>query len=603
MKGGDPVGQKIPKELFDEVIAKNDIVDVVSQYVQLTKAGRNYKGLCPFHSENTPSFVVSPDKGIYKCFGCGEGGNAVTFVSQLEGLSYPEAVLRLANAANIQTDFINPIKATKRSSASSKEFEMMSFVQGFYHYYLKHTKEGKEALAYLKERQLSEEMIEKFNIGLAPTHGDALVKTLEHNQYPLAAAKHLGLLNEYEGKFFDRFKSRIMFPIHDKTGQVVGFSGRVFGDEDQSMGKYVNSPESQLFQKSKLVYHLNEAKYAIRRQNRVLLFEGFLDVISAVEAGFLESVATMGTALTEEHALELRRLTDNVTICYDGDKAGQAAAIKAIRLLAKHNFSVTVLLLPDKLDPDEYIKQYGNEAFASLLERAIPGFDFEYYQIKKQFNLSFLTHKEQFKSQIFQLVDHANTNTLKELLLKQLAVDSSISYEGLLNEYQRNKSQVYKNSNINKNKNANEQIQSNHLRDTKYDRSEKMLIHYMLKDRAVALKVEKELKGYFFDAIRRNIVLYILDYYTMHETMDLQFFLHWIDEELVKPMTDIIFQYESLPPLQSYDVIDDLIDVVKQYMYKIQLESLKREIAQTLDETQKLKLLGKVNALKQQFGK
>ena len=595
--------QKIPKALFDEVIAKNDIVEVVSQYVKLTKAGRNYKGLCPFHGENTPSFVVSPDKGIYKCFGCGEGGNAVSFLSHLEGLSYPEAVLHLAKAANIQTDLVQNFIPSKKESVNSKESELMSFVQDFYHYYLNHTKEGKEALAYLKERAMSDEMIEKFKIGLAPTHHDALVKTLEKNNYSPFQANQLGLLNEYEGSFYDRFKSRIMFPICDKVGQVVGFSGRIFGDQDQSMGKYVNSPESSMFQKSKLVYNLNEAKYAIRRQNRVLLFEGFLDVISAVEVGFLESVATMGTALTDAHAQELRRLTDQVVVCYDGDKAGKAATIKAIHTLTKYQFNVTVIQLPDQLDPDEFIKTQGKEAFERLLERAVPGFDFEYDQIRRQFNLNFLTHKETFKEHIFNLVVSTPSNTLKELLLKQLATDISISYDVLLQEYQRSKSQVYKNSNINKNKNTNVQVQSPHLRDTKYDRSEKMLIHYMLKDRAVALKVEKELNGYFFDSIRRNIVLYILDYYTMHETMDLQFFLHWIDDELIKPMTDIIFEYESLPPLINEDVINDLIDVVKQYMYKIQLESLKREIAQTLDDEQKLKLLGKVNVLKQQFGK
>ena len=199
------------------------------------------------------------------------------------------------------------------------------------------------ALAYLHDRGMSDETIAKFGIGLAPSYSDALVKTLANNRYSLDVAMKLGLLNEHNGQYYDRFKSRIMFPIFDKIGHVVGFSGRVFLEGDTHLGKYVNSPESPIFQKGKLIYHLNDAKLAIRRYNRVLLFEGFLDVISAVEAGFVESVATMGTALTDDHSRELRRLTDQIILCFDGDKAGLAAANKAIPILMAHNFSISVI--------------------------------------------------------------------------------------------------------------------------------------------------------------------------------------------------------------------------------------------------------------------
>ena len=594
---------RIPQELFDQVVEKSDIVDVISDYVQLSKAGKNYKGLCPFHGENTPSFVVSPDKGIYKCFGCGEGGNVVSFISSIEAISYPQAVLKLAKRAGIETNIVLQSDESVQDAKFKNEFDILEFAKGFYHYYLNHTKEGNVALAYLHDRGMSDETITKFGIGLAPSYSDALVKTLANNRYSLDVAMKLGLLNEHNGQYYDRFKSRIMFPIFDKIGHVVGFSGRVFLEGDTNLGKYVNSPESPIFQKGKLIYHLNDAKLAIRRHNRVLLFEGFLDVISAGEAGVVESVATMGTALTEDHSRELRRLTDQIILCFDGDKAGLAAANKAIPILMAQNFSVSVVEIPNKMDPDEFIKTYGKEAFAKLIDQAIPAIDYQYRYIKRQFNLEFVSHREQFKRQIYQFAYTLQSHTLQELILKKLAYDISIGEQSILQEFNSGKSQVYKNSNINNNKNENRQIQSRQLRDTKYERSEKMLIHYMLKERRVALQVEKELNGYLNDPTRRNIVLYILDYYTTHETMNLQYFLNWIDEALVKPITDIIFECESLPPLGSDEVIHDLIFVVKEYVYKAQMEQLKKQISEATLDHEKLELLGKVNQLKQQFGK
>lgn len=594
---------RIPQELFDQVAAQSDIVDVISDYVQLSKAGKNYKGLCPFHGENTPSFVVSPDKGIYKCFGCGEGGNVISFVSQLEAISYPQAILKLAKRAGIQTDFVANFDDQNQEGKYKSEYDLLEFSKGFYHYYLNHTKEGKVAQDYLSQRGLSKEMIEKFEIGLSPSYSDALVKTLTNNQFSSDQALQLGLLNEHNGQYYDRFKSRIMFPIFNKVGKVVGFSGRVFLDGDTNLGKYVNSPESPLFQKGKLIYNFHEAKLAIRRQNRVVLFEGFLDVISAVEAGILESVATMGTAFTEDHGRELRRLTDQVIICFDGDKAGLAAANKAIPILLSQNFSVSVVEIPNKMDPDDFIKSKGKEAFIKLIDQAIPAIDYQYRYLKRQFNLEFMSHRDQFKRQIYHFAYTLQSVTLQELVLKKLAQDIAIGEQSILQEFASGKSQVYKNTNINNNKKEISQMSSKHLRDTKYDRSEKMLIHYMLKERRVALQVEKELNGYLNDPTRRNIVLYILDYYTIHETMNLQYFLNWIDEALVKPITDIIFECENLPSLNNDNVIRDLIAVVKEYVYRAQMDELKKQISEATLDHEKLELLGKVNQLKQQFGK
>lgn len=596
-------GGRIPQEIFDKVLSQTDIVDVISDYVQLTKAGKNYKGLCPFHGENTPSFIVSPDKGIYKCFGCGQGGNVISFISQLESLSYPQAIVKLAKRAGLETEDLPQLEEDKNEIQHKKEHEVLEFVKGFYHYYLKHTKDGKQALEYLEKRGMSLESIDKFEIGLAPSLSDALVKTLNNNQYPLPLGVQLGVLNEHNGKYYDRFRSRIMFPITDEFGKVVGFSGRAYIEGDDTLGKYINSPETPLFQKSKLIYHLSEAKLAIRRQNRVLLFEGFLDVISAVEIGFTESVATMGTAFTEEHGRQLRRLTDQIILCFDGDKAGLAAANKTISILQAQNFKINVIEIPSNMDPDDYIKNYGKEAFSNLVEQGVPAVDFQYRFLKRQFNLEFVTHRDQFKGLVFQLASSLQNPSLQELLLKKLAQDISIGELGILKEFENQKSQVYKNTKNNNNKNEIIQHQRKKTTDTKYDRSEKMLIHYMLKDRHVALKVEKELNGYLNDSIRRNITLYILDYYATNETMNLQYFLNWINEDLVKPITDIIFECDTLPTLSSDEVIEDLITVVKKYVYKIKIEELKKQISESVSDYEKLTLLGKVNQLKQQINR
>ncbi|MCL1950964.1 MAG: DNA primase [Turicibacter sp.] len=594
---------KIPQEVFDRVLGKTSIVDVVGDYVQLTKAGRNYKGLCPFHGENTPSFVVSPDKGIYKCFGCGMGGNAISFVSQLEGISFPQAVAKLAQRAGIEVSDL-PQTALAPATADSpqqKQYEALEFAQGFFHYFLLHSKEGAQARGYLKERGISDESIAKFGIGLAPSLRDGLAQTLGQNELSLPDAVAAGLLGEHNGRYYDRFKSRIMFPIRDPNGKAVGFSGRSYLPDDDSMSKYINSPETGLFVKNRLVYNFSEARLHIRRQNRVLLFEGFLDVISAVKAGFLESVATMGTALTENHAALLRRVTDQVLICYDGDKAGNAATNKAISILKAKQFNVSVVELPQGMDPDDYISKNGVEAFGQLVSASVPAVDYQYRFEKRQLNLEFISHQEAFKKTIFYLAKIQETPTLQELILKKLAADINVGESGILKEFQNENHQVYKNPGFNNNKNEMHSAPKKSRGSSKYEKSEKMLIFYMLKERGVALKIDKELNCALNDTVRRNIAMYILDYYTTQESMNLQYFLNWLDEEMVKSLTEILFDCESLPEAPAEGVIDDLIAVVKEYVYKIQVEQLKRQIGQAATDQEKLELLGKVSQLKQQF--
>ena len=322
------------KQLADNIRARVSVVDVVGRYVQLSKSGNNHKGLCPFHHEATPSFLVSEDKGIYKCFGCGEGGDAISFLSKMEGISYGEALGRLAENVGVDQKILRQLQRNNARDNFEKEFEILKFAQGFYQYYLLNTEEGKMALDYLASRGITKDVIQQFGIGLAPLDGSLLIKALESNSFSFEVAKNAGLIGQGErGDYYSQFKSRVMFQVTNEQGNVVGFSGRTYLSGDVSHAKYVNSPESRVFQKSQIVYHLHEAKKMARTTGKLLLFEGFLDVIAAHKAGFAESVATMGTAITTSHAKILSRHVRTVILVFDGDKAGLAATAKAIPIL------------------------------------------------------------------------------------------------------------------------------------------------------------------------------------------------------------------------------------------------------------------------------
>jgi len=358
------MGARIPDEKINEIRQAVDIVDVISEYVQLKKQGRNYFGLCPFHSENTPSFSVSPEKQIYYCFGCGAGGNVFSFLMEHDGLSFQEAVMKLAEKANITLELSHPVHSGK--SAKSRETEQMiaahELLCKFYHHILVNTKDGQHALEYLHNRGFTREQIEKYQIGYALNSRDFAYKLLTERNFSPSLLEKAGLIirSERDGDYFDRFRNRIMFPIFDGKGNTVAFSGRALGEDEP---KYLNSPETPVFDKSKILYNFHLARPFIRKMQQVVLFEGFADCIAAERSGVENGVATMGTSLTAEHVSLIRRNTDTVTICYDSDQAGKEAALRAGRLLVEAGCQVRVALMEDGLDPDEYIRKFGAEKF------------------------------------------------------------------------------------------------------------------------------------------------------------------------------------------------------------------------------------------------
>ncbi|UUZ85517.1 DNA primase [Paenibacillus sp. P26] len=311
---------RIPEQVIDAVLKAHDIVEVVGRYVHLTKQGHYLKGLCPFHSEKTPSFTVTPEKQIYHCFGRGAGGNAIRFVAEVEGLSFGQALRKLAAEAHLDVGLEPQQNAaeTKENADRSKLLTAYELTGKLYQHILLNTAEGKPALNYLRSRGLTDKLIDTFGIGYAPARWDTLSKPLEKREFELPLMEQGGLLSAKQdgGGYVDKFRDRIMFPIHDWKGQLIAFAGRSMGD---ARPKYLNSPETMLFHKSRTLYNLHLARPQIRKRQELVLFEGYVDVIKAWEAGITNGVATMGTALTPEHAEAIRRLAERVIVAYDGD--------------------------------------------------------------------------------------------------------------------------------------------------------------------------------------------------------------------------------------------------------------------------------------------
>ncbi|MGN0399109.1 MAG: DNA primase [Blautia sp.] len=371
-------------DLIEEIRMKNDIVDVISGYVRLQKKGSSYFGLCPFHNEKSPSFSVSPGKQMYYCFGCGAGGNVFTFIMEYENFTFMEAVKYLADRAGIKLPE-QEYSREARAAADQKTvlLEVNKKAASFYYYQLRQ-ESGKQAYEYLKNRALSDETMKAFGLGYSSKYSDSLYRYLKGKGYSDQILKEAGLFifDERQG-MRDKFWNRVMFPIMDVNNRVIGFGGRVMGD---AKPKYLNSPETKIFDKSRNLYGLNIARRT--RKNYLIICEGYMDVISMHQAGFTNAVASLGTALTSGHASLMSRYTKEVLLTYDSDEAGQKAALRGIPILREAGISPRVVNLSPYKDPDEFIKAEGKEAFEERLENAMNYFLFEVQVMEKEYDLS-----------------------------------------------------------------------------------------------------------------------------------------------------------------------------------------------------------------------
>ena len=425
------------EEIVEEVRSRSDIVDVVSRYVKLQRRGSSYLGLCPFHNEKTPSFSVSPDKQIYHCFGCGAGGNVITFLMEYENYSFQEALGILAQRAGISLPKEEMSKeARAQADLRASLLEINKLAANYFYYQLKQP-QGKQGLDYLTKRKLSKETIRRFGLGFANKTSDDLYRYLKSKNYSDEILKQTGLVTIEEQKTHDKFWNRVMFPILDVNNRVIGFGGRVMGD---GLPKYLNSPETKLFDKSRNLYGLNYAKTS--REKCMLICEGYMDVIAMHQAGFVNAVASLGTAFTPQHASLLKRYTDQAVLTYDSDGAGIKAALRAIPILKEAGISCKVLTMAPYKDPDEFIKNCGQEAFKDRIDSAKNSFLFEIDVMKREFNLEDPEQKTRFYNSVARKLLEFPEALERDNYIQAVSREHFIHYQDLKQLVQRISSQM-----------------------------------------------------------------------------------------------------------------------------------------------------------------
>lgn len=421
-------------EPTSQIREKIDVVDFIGEFVTLKKAGRNFKGLCPFHNENSPSFVVSPERQIWHCFGCQKGGDIFTFLMEYEKMEFPEALRTLAQRAGVEL----PQYDAQRDTSSKKEkyYQMNRLAVAYYHYLLTKHKVGEKALLYVKGRGLNEKIIETFQLGFAPASGTALVEYMtKRKMFTKEDLLEAGLATAYRGQVNDFFRGRLIFPLFDHRDNPVGFAGRIM-EASETKAKYINTRDTLAYHKGEMVFALNVTKEAIRKSNQAILVEGEFDVISSFQHGITNVVAVKGTALTEQQVALLARYAQKITVCFDGDKAGQDALKRSLPLLEKKGVTTTVIVIPGGKDPDEALKT-SEAGFKYAVDHDVPVYDYLLNQALSAYDPETLSGKKNISDVLLPLISNISNEIIKEHYLRKLSSTIDTSYESLIRESEK----------------------------------------------------------------------------------------------------------------------------------------------------------------------
>ncbi|OFP09824.1 DNA primase [Staphylococcus sp. HMSC078B01] len=573
---------RIEQSVINEIKDKTDILDLVSEYVKLEKRGRNYIGLCPFHDEKTPSFTVSEDKQICHCFGCKKGGNVFQFTQEIKDLSFVEAVKELGERINISVDIGNSSDYTSQIASNDLTMiEMHELMHEYYQYALLKTVEGEEALNYLTKRGFTEELIKSRGIGYAPNHTHFCHDFLQQKGYDIELAYEAGLLsrNEENFSYFDRFRDRIMFPLNNAQGRIVGYSGRTYNNQEP---KYLNSPETPIFQKRRLLYNLDNARKHIRKNDEAILLEGFMDVIKSDSSGLKPVIASMGTAISDENITVLKKLTSHITLMFDGDFAGQEATIKTGQHLLQQGFNVFVVQLPKDMDPDEYITKYGNEKFLEYVNNEKKSFIiYKVNKHKDEIANNDLAY-ERYLKEVTQDIALMNSQILQNKIIKDVAhlfnVDSNTLNSNVLNQQQYIPSEPY----INDYQSYDIEIQNNsnnlfsHL--SKHESAERALLKHFMNDKDLFLNYHKQLESDDFDnQFFKRIYSVLEDFYAENDSYTISDMILYTDNDNLR---------DAIIALDNYDInqepydseIEDYMNVINESKYGDTLEELNHKL-------------------------
>lgn len=558
----------ISNDVINEIRNKTDIVDVVSKYVNLTKKGKNYIGVCPFHDDHSPSMSVSPEKQIYTCFSCGASGNVFTFVADFEHISFAEAVKLLGDKAGISVGS-NVIKSEKKD----KYFEIYNYASKFYQNSLFSTL-GKNAIDYLENRKIDKDTIKKFGIGLSMQKA-SLTEYLLSKNYTLDELITAGISNDNGS---DIFINRIVFPIYDLGGNPVAFSGRIYNTKDTS--KYINTKETNKFKKGKILYNYHIAKEYLKKNDTIIIMEGQMDVIRASTIGIDNVIATMGTALTKDHKNIIKNMANTVILCFDGDAAGEKATNAAIELLEDTNLNIKVVRLPNGMDPDEYILKEGKDSFISQIKFASNLIDYKMELLKKNKDFSNIKDISSYINLVMNELAYEKDSIVIELNIKKLANNFNIDYNTLMDKYNNmKKSQKIISKNIVK----------EHKSYDKYRQAENNLIYYMLKDSSVIEMVDKRV-GYFPTKNIRELSNEIIYYFHKYGIINVADFISYISdrEEILNALKDII----AMDIKEEFEVreIEDYIFVINEYHKKVKIDSLNKMLKEEKDPLKQAKI-------------
>ncbi|KRM33449.1 DNA primase [Agrilactobacillus composti DSM 18527 = JCM 14202] len=579
IKGRDELA-RIPESVIEDIRGQINIVDVISQYVQLKKSGKNLFGLCPFHEETAPSFTVSEDKQIFHCFSCGRGGNVFKFIMDIDSVTFPEAVIKVAKFGNIPIDaqYLQQ-DSTPVNEADRKLRDLYQQAQQLYHHVLVNTQLGQPALQYLHQRGMTDETIDQFSVGFAPNN-NLLTLFFKDKQVDAETLAASGLLaTNRENQFLDRFVERVMFPIKDQGGQVIAFSGRAL-HKDPNQPKYLNSPETALFNKRKVLFNYDLAKAEIRQEKTVLLFEGFMDVISAFQAGVKNGVASMGTSLTDEQLYMLQRTTNHLVICYDGDTPGVKAANRAVdMLMPQKNLDIGVIVLPDSQDPDEYIKTKGAPAFVNVIRNSEQSaLRFKLAYLKRDVNLSNDKFKFDYLSQALDLLKDQATPAEQSLYIQELANDLGIEASAIKTQLDELRPKHSGNGLTAKGKFQRQvepqpvgtlQKPSAPVKYSQLEQAERLLLYYALHDESLCRQLISEPNFKFEHDTYQTIFELWLTFLTNHDNHLVSAFIDQLPPDMQNVVADL--EMSAFPDASNNLVITDLLQVMAHQDAKKQL--------------------------------
>ena len=574
--------EKIPYETILDIQKRVNIVDVISEYLPIEQKGKNYFAICPFHDDHNPSMSISPEKQIYTCFVCGESGNVFNFVMNYEKISFTEAVLKIANKVGISLDYKVSISKPNVISKYDKFYKMFDISKKYYQNNI-NTVYGKSAIEYLNKRNITNDIIKEFEIGLS-LNDNSLNKLLLNKGFTNEELIDIGLCGNKDNFMYDIFRNRIMFPLYNNDGKTVGFSGRIYNGENEN--KYVNSKESVIFKKGLLLYNYHKALEYAREKRQIIIVEGFMDVIRLYTIGIKNVVATMGTAITKEHADLIRKLSKNIILCFDGDKAGEKATISALNELEKLDLAPRIIRLEDNLDPDDYIVKKGEKAFLNHLNNSMLPLEFKLSVSKKDTDFSDYNQVSNYIKEAVKELDKIDDKIVYELTINKIAKETGVSIDtikDLVSDIPRKEKVIIDKPKI---------IDV----DDKYKKAEKYLVYYMLKEVDAILLYQSKVT-FIKNKTLSSLASYILDFYEKNHYINLTDFIVYLGDQ--KELINEALKLDLLElPEYNTEFINEYINTIDDGFLKTEINRVKELIKNETNAANKIALLEKLSDLK-----